>query len=101
MPSLESSLSQGWVGHIRLTEMFGQSNMLIGVPQALDFPLNSERRREVTFVEGPLSACNSDKQRSPGLLILYPKALPLAWDCKALHRASGALNIQDQACGGP
>lgn len=81
--------------------MFGQSNMLIGVPQALDFPLNSERRREVTFVEGPLSACNSDKQRSPGLLILYPKALPLAWDCKALHRASGALNIQDQACGGP
>ena len=55
----------------------------------------------MTFVEGPLSACYSDKQRSPGLLILYPKALPLAWDCEVLHRASGALNIHDQSCGGP
>ena len=55
----------------------------------------------MTFVEGPLSACYSDKQRSPGLLILDPKAWPLAWDCEVLHRASGALNIHDQACGGP
>ena len=54
----------------------------------------------MTFTEGPPSAWNIDRQRSPRFLILYPKALPLAWDSKVPRRA-GVLSIHNQTCSGP
>lgn len=52
----------------------------------------------MTFVEGPLSVCNSDKQRSPGFLILYPKALPLAWVLETPNGLPSFLQA-DVSCG--